>query len=126
MEPKLNRRTDGAYTKDHEKIPDHLRYLNRRQSSANVVVWAAVTTSGKKSHLVFVEQGVKIDTEKYLFSILHVWRAWGRIYLFMHNGAPAHTSKCTQSWCKQQLHDFPGKTEWPPSSLDLIPMDYSI
>jgi hypothetical protein len=57
VEPKLNRKTDGTWAKNHKKVPQKFKYVGRRQGPANVMVWAAVTTSGKKSPLVMVEKG---------------------------------------------------------------------
>jgi hypothetical protein len=47
-------------------------------------------------------------------------------YLFQQDEAPAHTSNVSQEWCRTNLHDFMHKLEWPPSSPDLNPMDFSI
>ena len=47
-------------------------------------------------------------------------------FVFQQDGAPAHTSKVTQSWLKEKIPDFLSKDEWPPSSPNLNPMDYSI
>ncbi len=38
---------------------------------------------------------------------------------------PAHTSRLAQSWCEENLLDFLKKTEWPPSSPDCNPMNFS-
>ncbi|KAI6651279.1 hypothetical protein LOD99_5427 [Oopsacas minuta] len=50
----------------------------------------------------------------------------GEPFIFQQDGAPAHTANSTQTWLK---HNFPGfiqKTEWPPYSPDLKPMDFAI
>ena len=39
--------------------------------------------------------------------------------VFMQDGAPAHTSKKTQSWCKENLANFWDKTQWHGNSPDL-------
>ena len=43
--------------------------------------------------------------------------------VFMQDGAPAHTSKKTQSWCKENLANFWDKTQWPGNSPDLNPIE---
>ena len=48
----------------------------------------------------------------------------GHPYLFQQDGAPAYTSKVTQTWLSQNLPNFWGKEVWPPSSPDCIPLDY--
>ncbi|KAI6647058.1 hypothetical protein LOD99_8895 [Oopsacas minuta] len=50
----------------------------------------------------------------------------GESFLFQQDGAPAHTSKATQAWLKENIPDFIPKDECPPYSPDLNPMDYSI
>ena len=47
-------------------------------------------------------------------------------FVFQQDGAPAHTSKKTQEWCKSQFPNFWSKEMWPPSSPDLNPMDFSV
>ena len=45
---------------------------------------------------------------------------------FQQNSAQAHKANTTQTWCKRNLPDFISTSEWPPSSPDLNPLDYSI
>ena len=47
-------------------------------------------------------------------------------FVFQQDGAPAHTSDISQSWLRKNIPDFISKEEWPPSSPDLNPMDFSI
>ena len=47
-------------------------------------------------------------------------------FLFQQDGAPAHTARVTQTWLSENIPDFIDKGEWPPSSPDLNPMDFSI
>ena len=47
-------------------------------------------------------------------------------FLFQQDGAPAHTARSTQEWLKNETPGFLSKEEWPPSSPDLNPMDFSI
>ena len=42
---------------------------------------------------------------------------------FMQDGAPAHTSKKTQCWCKENLANLWDKTQWPGNSPDLNPIE---
>ena len=43
--------------------------------------------------------------------------------VFMQDGAPAHTSKMTQGWCKEHLANYWEKTQWPGNSPDLNPIE---
>ena len=45
----------------------------------------------------------------------------GRQFLFQQDGAPAHISKQTQGWLRDNFPDFLTKEEWSPSSPDLNP-----
>ncbi|KAI6650052.1 hypothetical protein LOD99_10524 [Oopsacas minuta] len=49
-----------------------------------------------------------------------------RPFLFQQDGAPAHTAKVNQQWLRNNIPDFISKEEWPPSSPDLNPMDFSL
>ncbi len=127
----MYRKTDGAYAVDHNNLDDRFHFVGRRQNPASVVVWAGVTTSRKKSLLIIVEQGVKINGPKYVEmleeeDVLPWLVSLGAPYLFMQDEAPAHTSNFAQKWCQENFHDFLDKTEWPPSSPDCNPMDFSI
>ena len=42
---------------------------------------------------------------------------------FVQDGAPAHTAKATQQWCKRNLPNFIPKDEWPANSPDLNPTE---
>ena len=44
-------------------------------------------------------------------------------YIFMQDGAPAHTANLTQSWCGKNFPKFWEKEEWPGNSLDLNPIE---
>ena len=68
VEAKFNQQNDRIYcdcvTVQH--IPDDLRYAERQQSPASIMVWACVTSCGKKGPLIFIQPGVKIDQHYYL------------------------------------------------------------
>ena len=42
------------------------------------------------------------------------------------DGATSHTTRLVQDWCKDNFKLFWPKKLWPPSSLDLNPMDFGI
>ncbi|KAI6648344.1 hypothetical protein LOD99_12153 [Oopsacas minuta] len=44
-------------------------------------------------------------------------------YIFQQDGAPAHSAKRTQDWCKENLKYFWGKGEWLANSPDLSPIE---
>ena len=41
----------------------------------------------------------------------------------VQNGAPAHTTKSTQNWCKRNLPNFIEKPGWPTNSPDVSPVE---
>ncbi|GFU79606.1 DDE_3 domain-containing protein [Trichonephila clavipes] len=43
-----------------------------------------------------------------------------------NESAPAHKAKTTQEWCKANFTDMISSEEWPPNTLVLNPMDYSV
>ena len=47
-------------------------------------------------------------------------------FLFQQDGAPTHTASSTQEWLKNEIPGCLSNEEWPPSSPDLNPMDFSI
>jgi inhibitor of nuclear factor kappa-B kinase subunit alpha len=132
VEEKLNKQNDRIYAAAIEDIPEEIRTVQRFQSPSSFMVWAAVSAKGKFP-LVFVERGVKVNKSYYQREILEkiVKPAGKRIFknqqwTFQQDSAPAHSAKINQTWCGVNLPDFISSSEWPPSSPDLNPMDYSI
>ena len=44
-------------------------------------------------------------------------------FIFMQDGAPAHTAKLTQEWCRDNLNGFWEKADWPGNSPNLNPIE---
>jgi hypothetical protein len=96
------------------------------------MVWAAVSSAGKLA-LHIVPPGMTINRFYYRDNILQaiLLPEAQRLYpdgnwTFMQDGAPPHTANITQEWCHDNLPDFIAKNNWPPSSPDLNPLDYSV
>ena len=96
------------------------------------MVWAAVSQAGK-SPLVFVPEGVKINKETYIETILEqTLKPWAKKtygdkgWTFQQDGATSHTARVTQQWCEDNCPGFITKDQWPPSPPDLNPMDYTM
>ena len=47
-------------------------------------------------------------------------------WTFQQDSAPAHGAKLTQNWLRENKIDYISKDDWPPSSPDLNPMDFSV
>ena len=96
------------------------------------MVWAGISSKGR-TPLVFILPGVKYNAVKYLELVLKpIVKDLGktmfnnRPFLFQQDGAPAHTANINQEWLRTNIPDFISKEEWPPSSSDLNPLDFSI
>ena len=94
--------------------------VTRAQGSASVMVWAAVTESGR-SPLIFVEQGVKLNQENYRNDILvNSLLPWAKEHFkkhpwtFQQDSAPSHGSKKMQEWLSVNVPNFISKKKWPP------------
>jgi transposase len=105
------------------------RVVQRAVKPESVMVWAGVGHD-KKTPLIFVAPGVKINGAFYREMLEREVVPWMDALpdplVFQQDGAPAHTAKETQDWCQAEFFDFVRKSEWPPSSPDLNPMDFSI
>ena len=108
------------------------RIVTKRQNPASVMVWAAVTATGR-SPLLFVPTGVKLNSERYVANILEgCLLPWAKKYFkneawtLQQDSAPSHASKFTQSWIQRKIPAFISKEDWPARSPDLNPLDYSI
>ena len=95
------------------------------------MVWGAISKSWK-SPLIFVKEGVKVNTDSYVNDILTPALASmkekfkNKSFTYQQDGAPSHTSKKTQKWCKEHFSSFWTKDLWPPSLPDLNPMDFCV
>ena len=108
------------------------RIVTRRQNPQSVMVWAAVTATGR-CQLVFVPFGVKLNSERYISDILesHLlpWAEehfQGSPWSLQQDSAPSHGSKVTQNWIYRKIPSFISKDLWPARSPDLNPLDFSI
>uniref|UniRef100_A0A3P8TI71 Paired domain-containing protein n=1 Tax=Amphiprion percula TaxID=161767 RepID=A0A3P8TI71_AMPPE len=127
----VNSQNDRVYAHSAQHLPEGCRTHFHRQNPAGVMVWAAVASDGSKSPLVFIQEGVKVNSQVYLQMLeekVLPWctNAFGNQYVFTQDGAPAHTSNITQAWCKQHFPGFWDKNMWPPSSPDINPMEFAI
>ena len=112
MKPVLNRQNDRIIAADISTANESARIVGRNGHPKALIVWVAVTSDGK-SNLVFIDQGVKINSNAYLNDVLikelHPWihsHFGGRPYIFQHDGASAHKARCVQDWYKNNLNDF--------------------
>ncbi|KAG1662924.1 Transposable element Tcb2 transposase [Nymphon striatum] len=122
---------DRILAESSNAVPEGSQKLFRRMKPAGVMVWAAVSSDGRKSPLVFIEQGTKVNSVVYMKLLEEnvlpwVTQAFGDNYVFIQDGAPSHMSNVTQQWCKSHFSGFWDKNAWVPSSPDINPMDFTI
>jgi len=127
-----NHQNDRILSRRREESSGSAGKVFRTQKPASVMVWAAISDRGK-SPLVFVPQGVKINKERYIEDILEgallPWcnSVYGdEVWTFQQDGATSHTARVTQLWCRENCPSWISKEEWPPSSPDLNPLDFSL
>ena len=127
VEQALNPQNDRIWSKKRLSITS--RAVVRSVKPKSVMVWAGVGHN-MKTPLIFVAPGVKINGAHYREMLETELVPWMETLpdspIFQQDGAPAHTAKETQEWCDETFFDFVRKNEWPPSSPDLNPMDFSI
>ncbi|CAK9825624.1 Transposable element Tc3 transposase [Anthophora retusa] len=132
IEQYVNKQNDRVWL--HEKSYENLntRFVTRRHSPAQVMVWAAVTADGR-SPLVFLEPGVKMNAtyyrEKVLEAALKPWadKHFGRRpWTFQQDSAPSHKARVNQEWLKNHVPHFISAQQWMSNSPDANPMDFSI
>jgi len=132
IEEKWNPQNRRVYAARFEDIPEEKRFVLHTQKPCSAMVWAAVSARGKFP-LKFVETNVKMNGEYYRRHILErVLKPSGRRlfknqrWIFQQDSAPAHRAKVNQEWCRREIPGFISADEWPPSSPDLNPLNYSI
>ena len=104
----------------------------KTQFPATVMVFDVVSSEGHLMPPPIFEVGLKVNTKVYLDVLKSVVIPWcnqvasGRPWVWQQDSTPAHKSKETQAWLQKECYDFGPFSHWPPSSLDLNPLDYFV
>lgn len=114
--------------------PQEERVRMRTKNPLKVMAWGLVTSDGQKMPLIFFDPKEMVDSATYQQKVIRPMTVWIReryalgTFVFMQNGAPAHTSNSTQRMLAEELtaDGFWSKEMWPPSSPDLNPLDFSV
>ena len=122
VEEVSNSQNDRILSQSLSTIPDKFRYVKRVQKPLSVMVWAGVSAVGR-TPLVFVPPGVKINALTYQDLILKPFVKDLERTMFNNK---LHTAKSTQEWLRTEIPSYISKLEWPPSSPDLNPLDFSL
>ena len=128
----LNSQNNRVYSAEVKKsdVPAKNLLFERKHFSTKVMVSVAVSATGK-TPLIFVEQGVKLNSENYI-SLLRdqmlpsIVGQSGRRWTFQQDGAPSHRAAATVKFLKAHVPDFIEPQMWPPNSPDLNCVDYSV
>ena len=84
----------------------------RRQKPSSVMVWAGVTSTGLKTPLIFIDEGVKINQTIYRRMLEEKVIPWVQETVgeegitLQQDGATSHTAKAVQHWCKTNFKGF--------------------
>lgn len=132
IEQFVNHQNDRILVGNMQDANDSGRIASRSGHPQSVMAFGGITSDGK-TPLIFVDQGVKVNSRNYLNDILKKellpWALshfGNRQWTFQQDSAPAHKAKIVQDWCAANFPDFISAKEWPPYSPDLNPMDYSV
>lgn len=132
VEAEFNPQNHRVLASTSEQANNQGRMIKRASHPQQVMVFGAITSDGKMP-LIFVDPGVKINKEYYLEETLknHVlpWTKshfGNQVWTFQQDSAPAHKAKIVHAWCTANFPRFITSSEWPASSPDLNPLDYSI
>lgn len=112
VDSSTNRRNDRYLATS--KRSDIVRF--RTKHPARVMVFGLVASDGKVMPPVFIDAGLKVNTEEYIKILANHVKPWIlRNYdsdvqvVFQQDGAPAHTSKRTQDWLTKNLSSESGE-----------------
>ena len=127
-----NPQNDRIYAVNKSDIPLNDKLMFRRQKLASVMVWAEVTSTGEKTLLIFIEEGVKVNQHVYLNLLKNKLVPWINAtfgeseIILQQDGATFHTANCVQEWCKRNMTGFWPKELGPPSSPDPNSKNFAI
>jgi hypothetical protein len=117
---------------DQANAPHDLRYVGQKQRASGSMFLGIVASNGDIGPTIWVEPGVKINADAYLDLLKEKVKPWidatfePGTWVWQQDGAPAHTCKRVQDYLRNDGWTFWTKEEWPPSSPDLSPLDFSI
>ena len=122
----------GSKKQKKSEISEERIFREHQGFPEKVMVSVAISKAGKTS-IIFVEEGQTVNAQYYCNKLLKKMipqmnkLAAGNDYLFMQDGARAHTAKLSVDMLHNQNQlVLLEPREWPPNSPDLNPVDYSI
>ena len=106
--------------------------VTKTKFPATVMVFGVVSREDRIMPPHIFEVGLKVNTKVYLDVLKSVVIPWcsqvagGRPWVWQQGSAPAHKSKETQAWLQKECYGFLPFSHRPPSSPDLISLDYFV
>ena len=94
------------------------------------MVLGIIASDGKRMPPIYFGAKERCNTTVYYSLMRYKVLPWlkenypNNNYVWQQDGAPAHTAKKVQKFCKKNLAKFWSKEMWPPSSPDLNPLDF--
>ncbi|QQP57496.1 Uncharacterized protein FKW44_002509 [Caligus rogercresseyi] len=95
----------------------------RTKHPAQVMVLGIVASDGNKMPPHFFRPNEKVNSDVY-YKVLSTFPM--NNYVFTQDGAPAHTFKKVQEFCKGNMASFWPADFWPSSSPDVNPLDFAV
>ena len=137
LEHSFNPQNDRVWAKEKASVPPRLV----SKHPAKIMVWGAMSAQAL-TDLHVVPQKQSVDAGYYVTEILQksLLPALARegstgsvltkkmvprmsLPIFQQDGAPAHTSREAQQWCRENVEGFWDKGTWPGNSPDLNPIE---
>ena len=90
------------------------------RSWTRLAMWAGVTSTGDKTYLIFIEEGVKVNQHVYLDLLKNKLVPWINAtfgesgIVLQQDGATSHKANRVQEWCERNMTGFWPKKLWPP------------
>ncbi len=89
-----------------------VRFSNLTKYPSQVMMFGLVSSGGRKMNPIFLDTGLRLDTELYIEQVLvpHMLplilknNPYPEEFFFMQYGAPCNTSKKTQKWLEEQIN----------------------
>ena len=111
MEAAVTKQNDCILSIDLSAVPIDHKMIFKSQKPQSVMVFAAITTDGHKSLIIFVKANTKINSDIYIEILKEKIYSWALsiygkgLFVFQQDGAPSHTAQKTQEWLTV---NFPG------------------
>ena len=128
----VNHQNDRVYYRGKKSdIPSENLEQTTKKMSRKVMVSAGICFHGVTQPFFVNNKGLKVNAINYHRHLrTQLFPAIEKIskrnnWLFIQDGASSHTSNLVQGYLAETLKNrFISKTEWPPSSPDVNPLDY--